>query len=268
MEVVTIIRLSKKDTAVEIEITAIITVKEVTIVVIVVTTKAIETITGGNTAEETVIAKNTTIIRVTIAVKAEIFKTEVSKFISFYFLIDKISNGSIMAVCLRRTLQQLQSPRWWRWLCGGYQSHRNADRSDPAVRTNDRWQEPDKRDDSQQGNNQRTIPKGDNIDYTALGPRNERLETELFGVGELSGINFNKYEDIPVEATGNQVPPNINSFDDIKLTPIIQTNIQNARYDKPTPVQKYAIPIICSGRDLMACAQTGWYPINLHIYFP
>lgn len=151
---------------------------------------------------------------------------------------------------------------------GGYHSHRNADRSDPAVRTNDRWQEPDKRDDSQQGNNQRTIPKGDNIDYTALGPRNERLETELFGVGELSGINFNKYEDIPVEATGNQVPPNINSFDDIKLTPIIQTNIQNARYDKPTPVQKYAIPIICSGRDLMACAQTGWYPINLHIYFP
>lgn len=89
-----------------------------------------------------------------------------------------------------------------------------------------------------------------------MGPRNERIELELFGIGN-TGINFNKYEDIPVEATGNQVPPNINSFDDIKLTPIIQTNIQNARYDKPTPVQKYAIPIICSGRDLMACAQTG-----------
>eukprot|EP00697_Spironema_sp_BW2_P015147 gnl/Spiro4/5894_TR3016_c0_g1_i1.p1 gnl/Spiro4/5894_TR3016_c0_g1~~gnl/Spiro4/5894_TR3016_c0_g1_i1.p1 ORF type:complete len:462 (-),score=92.52 gnl/Spiro4/5894_TR3016_c0_g1_i1:40-1425(-) len=34
-------------------------------------------------------------------------------------------------------------------------------------------------------------------------------------------------------------------------------NIELARYTKPTPVQKYAIPAILSGRDLMACAQTG-----------
>lgn len=60
-----------------------------------------------------------------------------------------------------------------------------------------------------------------------------------------------------MEATGNQVPAHITTFDDIKLTTIVQENIQLARYDKPTPVQKYAIPIICSGRDLMACAQTG-----------
>lgn len=132
------------------------------------------------------------------------------------------------------------------------------------MRTNDRWQEPDKRDNSYYGNNQRTIPRGDQIDYTSLGARNERLEAELFGTGN-TGINFSKYEDIPVEATGNQVPQHINSFDDIKLTPIIQCNIQNARYDKPTPVQKYAIPIICAGRDLMACAQTGTYHFQRHI---
>lgn len=72
-----------------------------------------------------------------------------------------------------------------------------------------------------------------------------------------AGINFNKYEDIPVEATGDEVPAHITTFNDIKLTEIISNNIALARYDKPTPVQKYAIPIIMSGRDLMACAQTG-----------
>ena len=41
------------------------------------------------------------------------------------------------------------------------------------------------------------------------------------------------------------------------MTEIISNNIMLARYDKPTPVQKYAIPIIMSRRDLMACAQTG-----------
>lgn len=32
---------------------------------------------------------------------------------------------------------------------------------------------------------------------------------------------------------------------------------QLAEYSKPTPVQKYSLPIVLNGRDLMACAQTG-----------
>uniref|UniRef100_A0A1L8ED58 RNA helicase n=1 Tax=Haematobia irritans TaxID=7368 RepID=A0A1L8ED58_HAEIR len=146
---------------------------------------------------------------------------------------------------------------------------RNGPSDDPPR--NNRWQEPERRpeetdqrggDEQQQGggggryggrwNDER---RGD-IDYTKLGPRDERLEAELFGVGN-TGINFDKYEDIPVEATGKNVPANITSFDDVQLTEIIRHNVQMARYDKPTPVQKYAIPIIINGRDLMACAQTG-----------
>lgn len=37
-----------------------------------------------------------------------------------------------------------------------------------------------------------------------MGPRDERQEQELFGTAN-TGINFNKYEDIPVEATGQKV---------------------------------------------------------------
>ncbi|XP_075591579.1 ATP-dependent RNA helicase DDX3Y isoform X3 [Dermatophagoides farinae] len=101
-------------------------------------------------------------------------------------------------------------------------------------------------------------PQQVNQDWTNPLPRNEEYEKHLFA-GVHTGINFEKYEDIPVKVTGECCPQPIESFDDsqLKLTPIIENNVKLANYDKPTPVQKYAIPIIMAGRDLMACAQTG-----------
>uniref|UniRef100_A0A672S6G1 RNA helicase n=1 Tax=Sinocyclocheilus grahami TaxID=75366 RepID=A0A672S6G1_SINGR len=84
----------------------------------------------------------------------------------------------------------------------------------------------------------------------------EIIEEELFS-GSNTGINFEKYDDIPVEATGTNSPGHIESFHDVDMGEIIMSNITLTRYTRPTPVQKYAIPIIKTKRDLMACAQTG-----------
>jgi ATP-dependent RNA helicase DDX3X len=49
----------------------------------------------------------------------------------------------------------------------------------------------------------------------------------------------------------------IDRFKDADMHPAILENIERMKYSRPTPVQKHAIPVIISGRDLMACAQTG-----------
>ncbi|CAH9068249.1 unnamed protein product [Cuscuta epithymum] len=74
---------------------------------------------------------------------------------------------------------------------------------------------------------------------------------------ENDGINFDAYEDIPVETSGNNVPPPVTTFAEIDLGDELNMNIRRCKYVKPTPVQRHAIPISLAGRDLMACAQTG-----------
>ncbi|KAL3155599.1 DEAD-box ATP-dependent RNA helicase 52B [Trebouxia sp. C0009 RCD-2024] len=87
----------------------------------------------------------------------------------------------------------------------------------------------------------------------------EALKKEADGMfaSENTGINFEAYDDIPVEATGQDVPAAINTFDDVELGSALAANVKRCKYNKPTPVQKYSIPIGMAGRDLMACAQTG-----------
>lgn len=70
-------------------------------------------------------------------------------------------------------------------------------------------------------------------------------------------INFDAYEDIPVETTGSNVPPPVNTFAEIRLGKALDDNIKRCKYVKPTPIQRHAIPVALAGRDLMACAQTG-----------
>ncbi|XP_036396419.1 putative ATP-dependent RNA helicase an3 isoform X5 [Megalops cyprinoides] len=106
------------------------------------------------------------------------------------------------------------------------------------------------------GNSRWVEDSRDEEDWSKPTSPNERLEHELFS-GSNTGINFEKYDDIPVEATGSSCPPHIESFHDVDMGEIIMGNITLSRYTRPTPVQKHAIPIIKAKRDLMACAQTG-----------
>ncbi|KAL5204455.1 hypothetical protein ABZP36_009326 [Zizania latifolia] len=82
-------------------------------------------------------------------------------------------------------------------------------------------------------------------------------EPEVFDAHQNTGINFDAYEDIPVETSGREVPPPVSTFAEIDLGEALNENIRRCKYVRPTPVQRYAIPISLAGRDLMACAQTG-----------
>ena len=129
------------------------------------------------------------------------------------------------------------------------------------LRDNGRWSSSD--NDSRQfgrggGREDQSNPWGAEVPVAAADEEPEVDEQTLFATGS-SAINFDKYEDIPIEVSGNDIPKSLQSFQDeaVKLCPALLANVKRARYTKPTPVQRHAIPIGLSGRDLMACAQTG-----------
>jgi len=87
----------------------------------------------------------------------------------------------------------------------------------------------------------------------------EKAEIDALYGTENTGINFDVYDDIPVETSGRDVPKEITTFEECNppLPAALYDNIKRCGYTKPTPVQRYALPIGIAGRDLMACAQTG-----------
>ncbi|CAI9782483.1 unnamed protein product [Fraxinus pennsylvanica] len=76
-------------------------------------------------------------------------------------------------------------------------------------------------------------------------------------VDDSSELNASAYDDTPVEASGTDIPPPVMSFSEICFSQSLIDNIKRCKYVKPTPIQRYAIPVAMAGRDLMACAQTG-----------
>ncbi|KAG6616940.1 DEAD/DEAH box RNA helicase [Phytophthora cinnamomi] len=162
---------------------------------------------------------------------------------------------------------------------GSRERYGSRERGDGPPRTNSRWSgfESDRRDDRRGGyggDDRRGgygggyggggggYGRGGGARVNEMGYHgdvrpNERLERELFGDAKSSGINFDKYDDIPVETSGENVPDPVTEFSAEELGPEVIRNLELCKYTKPTPVQKYSIPIGLAGRDMMACAQTG-----------
>lgn len=72
-----------------------------------------------------------------------------------------------------------------------------------------------------------------------------------------AGSNFIKYDKIEVTVSGMEVKKCITSFEDSGLREILLENLKKCHYTTPTPIQKYSLPIIMDGKDMIASAQTG-----------
>ena len=58
-----------------------------------------------------------------------------------------------------------------------------------------------------------------------------------------------QYDDIPVEVSGHECPEPMLAFNPDILGESLIRNLALARYERPTPVQKYSIPIGTASRN-------------------
>lgn len=71
------------------------------------------------------------------------------------------------------------------------------------------------------------------------------------------GINFDRFDRIEVDCRGAHTIKPIENFSDLITSELLLNNIAKAGYKKMTPIQRYTIPALFDGRDLVGCAQTG-----------
>lgn len=93
-----------------------------------------------------------------------------------------------------------------------------------------------------------------------IGPELPELEVQLFGPVEergRRGIDFSAIAELQLVQEGPTRVEPIDSFRAAGLHPAMLRNVELAGYDLPTPIQRYCVPAISQGHDVIAIAQTG-----------
>ncbi|KAK8024124.1 DEAD/DEAH box helicase, partial [Apiospora rasikravindrae] len=93
-----------------------------------------------------------------------------------------------------------------------------------------------------------------------VGPEYPELEEVIFGKPEdrsKPGEQFDKIAQIEVQQEGMARIVPIKTFETAGLHPVMFKNVQLCGYKTPTPIQRYCIPAIKMGHDVIAIAQTG-----------
>ncbi|KAK2014140.1 DEAD/DEAH box helicase [Colletotrichum eremochloae] len=100
-----------------------------------------------------------------------------------------------------------------------------------------------------------------NDEFGDVGPKFPELELALFGDPNTrrdhTGIDFSAISTVEVTQEGSIRVDPVHSYKDAGLHPVMIENVDLAGYDAPTPIQKYTLPAIHKGLDVVAVAQTG-----------
>ncbi|EQL00576.1 DEAD/DEAH box RNA helicase [Ophiocordyceps sinensis CO18] len=98
-------------------------------------------------------------------------------------------------------------------------------------------------------------------EFGDVGPKFPNLELELFGDPETrherTGLDFARIDQIEVQQEGPVRINPVRSFKDAALHPVMLDNIHLFGFENPTPIQKYTIPSMIQGHDVIGIAQTG-----------
>ncbi|KAG5670895.1 hypothetical protein PVAND_001126 [Polypedilum vanderplanki] len=151
---------------------------------------------------------------------------------------------------------------------GGFDNNDNRQNGEYKPRNNNNNEEGSeyrsrRRDNNEEGDDSRAKRRENNNEEGGEEKKREIYipiendESDLYDATVSAGINFDKLGKVDVKVSGEGEFTPITSFEESGLRDYLLQNVKKSGYSKPTPIQKYAIPIIMEKRDLMGCAQTG-----------